>query len=58
MFTADTISSLSKWNYVTIAYENSTYIAISEGLSAGQFIIIDGNLNLDHDAEIQIDSIH
>lgn len=44
---------LAKWHYVTIAYENSTEIALSEGLKAGEQVIIDGNLNLGHDAPVE-----
>ncbi|MBD2705005.1 efflux RND transporter periplasmic adaptor subunit [Spirosoma sp. BT702] len=44
----------AKWNYVTIAYENDTDVAISEGLKAGDRVIVSGNLNLAHDAPVQI----
>lgn len=54
VFTHDTEAQLAKWNYVTVAYENDTEVAISEGLEAGQQVIISGNLNLDHDARVQL----
>ncbi|HKK76830.1 MAG TPA: efflux RND transporter periplasmic adaptor subunit [Saprospiraceae bacterium] len=54
VFTHDTEANLAKWNYVTVAYENDAEVAISEGLEAGQQVIISGNLNLDHDARVQL----
>jgi RND family efflux transporter MFP subunit len=45
---------LAKWHYVTVAYENSSEVAISEGLKAGEQVIIDGNLNLGHDAPVEV----
>ncbi|GAB4110697.1 MAG: hypothetical protein OHK0057_31890 [Thermoflexibacter sp.] len=45
---------LAKWHYVTVVHENSQAIAISEGLKAGQQVIIDGNLNLGHDAPVEV----
>ncbi len=45
---------LAKWHYVTIAHENQTHIAIGEGLKAGEKVIVEGNLNLGHDAKIQM----
>ncbi|MFY7827841.1 MAG: efflux RND transporter periplasmic adaptor subunit [Flectobacillus sp.] len=47
-------SGLAKWNYVTVAHENSQEVAISEGLRTGQKVIIEGNLNLGHDAKVLI----
>ena len=43
----------AKWNYVRIAHENSTEIAIAEGIKAGQEVVVEGNLNLGHDAKIR-----
>ena len=43
---------LSKWNYVTITGENSSSYIISDGLNNGDTIIIDGNINLAHDAQV------
>ncbi len=45
---------LAKWHYVTVTHENSTEVAISEGLKAGEQVIIDGNLNLGHDAPVEV----
>jgi len=45
---------LAKWHYVTVAHENSSEIAISEGLKAGEQVIIEGNLNLGHDAPVEV----
>jgi RND family efflux transporter MFP subunit len=47
-------NGLAKWHYVTIAHENSTQVAISEGLKAGEQVIVDGNLNLGHDAPVEV----
>ncbi|HSD15093.1 MAG TPA: efflux RND transporter periplasmic adaptor subunit [Flavobacterium sp.] len=43
----------AKWNYVTIADENSTHYAISEGLKTGDTIITSGNQHLAHDSQIK-----
>ncbi len=51
VFTVD--KGLSKWNYVTIAGENSSHYAIKEGVSVGDTIIVSGNLNLSHDARVR-----
>jgi RND family efflux transporter MFP subunit len=45
---------LAKWHYVTIAHENETEVAISEGLKAGEMVITKGNLNLGHDAAVSL----
>ncbi|AXE17918.1 hypothetical protein DR864_09320 [Runella rosea] len=47
-------SGLAKWNYVTIAHENDTEIALSEGIKAGDAVIVEGNLNLGHDARVRL----
>ncbi len=52
VFTYDVAAGLAKWNYVTIAYENDKEVAIGEGLKEGDLVIYEGNLNLDHDAEV------
>ena len=54
VFTYDAASGLAKWNYVAIAYENDSEAAISEGLKPGDLVIYEGNLNLDHDAEVEV----
>jgi hypothetical protein len=51
VFTAS--KGLAKWNYVTIADENSTHYAISEGLKTGDTIITSGNQHLTHDSQIK-----
>jgi len=45
--------SLAIWRYVTIEFENSTSLAIKEGLSAGDKIIIKGNVNLSHETVVK-----
>jgi len=58
VFIYDEEEQRAKWKYVTVADENDTDIATSEGLESGDKVIIKGNLNLDHDAIISVmDSI-
>jgi len=45
-------NNLAKWNYVTIAQENNTHYAITEGVKPGDTIIISNNMNLAHDADV------
>jgi len=45
---------LAKWNYVKILEENSTSYAIKEGIQLSDTIIVSGNLNLSHDAIVNI----
>ncbi len=52
VFTYDKKTQLAKWNYVTIAYQNDEQVAISKGIEANEEIIIKGQLNLEHDAEV------
>lgn len=54
VFTYAPQDNLAKWNYVTVAYENSTHIGISEGLQPGDAVIVEGQLNLSHDARVQL----
>jgi len=56
VFTYEETTGLAKWNYVTVAYENETEMAISEGLTEGDLVIYEGNMNLSHDAEVMVDS--
>lgn len=53
-YVADTdTSGLAKWNYVTVAQENDTEMAISEGIQAKDVVIVEGNLNIGHDARVK-----
>ena len=45
---------LAKWHYVTVLHENQSQVAIGEGLKAGEQVIVEGNLNLGHDAKIRM----
>jgi RND family efflux transporter MFP subunit len=45
---------LAKWNYVKTNDENTTSYSIAEGLKSGMKVIISGNLNLGHDAEVEV----
>jgi RND family efflux transporter MFP subunit len=45
-------NGLAKWNYVKTGDENTNSFTITEGLKAGCTVIVSGNLNLGHDAEV------
>lgn len=44
------------WNYITISAENYDSYLISDGLTAGDEVIVSGNLNLSHEAKVFIDN--
>lgn len=44
---------LAKWHYVITGQENDSEIIITEGLEAGEEVIVKGNLNLGHDARVE-----
>lgn len=52
VFTYAPEEKLAKWHYVTIAHENDRAVAIAKGVEAGDLVIYEGNLNLDHDARV------
>jgi len=54
VFTYAPEEGLPKWNYVTVAHENDEQIAVSEGLEPGMLVIFEGNLNLEHDAQVRV----
>jgi len=45
---------LAKWNYVKTGHENSRFVTITEGLKAGDSVIVSGNVHLAHDAEVKL----
>jgi len=45
---------LSKWNYVKVLDENSTSYALKEGVEIGDSVIVSGNMNLAHDAKVNV----
>lgn len=45
--------SLAIWKYVTIEYENSSMVSVSEGLSPGDLVIVRGNTNLAHETKVK-----
>ncbi len=47
----------AKWNYVDILDENQAVYAVREGISEKDTIIISGNLNLSHQAKINLDDL-
>lgn len=44
----------AQWNYVHTALENATCYSIADGLQEGDTIIVTGNVNLAHEAEVKI----
>lgn len=46
--------NLAKWQYVMIGEHNEQYTEILEGVSPGDFVIIEGHYNLAHDSKIRI----
>lgn len=46
----------AKWNYVKITHQNSSHLAIIEGLGKNDSVIITGNLNLAHDARVKVEN--
>jgi len=42
------------WNYVKTGLENATGFIITEGLSEGDSVIYDGNINLAHEAPVSV----
>ncbi len=57
VFIYDKKSGLAKWKYVDVLAENSTVYAISKGLAEGQEVIISGNINLSHDAKVNVNTV-
>ena len=55
VFAYDAESSRAKWLYVTVSYENDELVAVTEGVEAGQEIIVAGGFTLDHDANVRIE---
>ena len=54
VFVYDQPSGRTRWQYVTILAENDSEVALAEGVTAGQLVIVGGNLNLDHDVEVAL----
>ena len=47
-------NGMSLWNYVKIGLENATGFIITEGLTEGDSVIYDGNINLAHEAPVSV----
>lgn len=45
-------NSTAQWVYVTTGHENSSEYTVTEGLSAGDSVIYEGNLNLAHESPV------
>jgi hypothetical protein len=43
---------LAKWNYVAVGKESDSEVALMSGISAGQEVIVSGNLNLGDKASV------
>jgi len=54
VFAYDAESSRAKWLYVTVGYENDELVAVTEGVEAGQEIIVAGGFTLDHDSRVRV----
>jgi len=50
-------NGLAKWNYVEVVAENNTSYAIKKEINIGDTVIVEGNLNLSHDAKVQATSL-
>lgn len=55
VFTYDEASRRAKWQYVTVGYENDEMVGITEGVEAGQQVIVSGGLTLDHDVVVRVE---
>jgi membrane fusion protein (multidrug efflux system) len=42
------------WNYVSTGLENSSGYVVTEGLQAGDSVIVDGNINLAHESPVMV----
>ena len=54
IFTYDENSGLAKWNYVTVLHQNDEQATIAKGIVNNDKVIVKGQLNLAHDAEVKI----
>jgi hypothetical protein len=45
--------SLAIWKYVTVEFENSSSVALKEGLEPGDLVIVSGNVNLAHETVVK-----
>lgn len=55
VFTYAAAEQRAKWQYVTVGYVNDEQVAITEGVEAGQQVIVGGNLALDHDVVVRVE---
>lgn len=55
VFTYDEVSERAKWQYVTVGSENDELVAVTEGVEAGQRVIVSRGLTLDHDAVVRVE---
>ncbi|WP_038032780.1 efflux RND transporter periplasmic adaptor subunit [Thermonema rossianum] len=51
---AVTEDGIAKWHYVQTGAENDREIEITEGLHAGQWVIVSNNLQLAHDSPVEV----
>ncbi len=48
------LPSEANWVYVHTGLENASQYTITDGLKAGDVVITDGNINLAHDAPVEV----
>jgi RND family efflux transporter MFP subunit len=54
VFVYDSLTQTAQWRYVETVMENETDAALSEGVKAGEAVIISGNLTLDHNSPVKL----
>ncbi len=47
-------SDLAKWRYVQTGLENDKFVEITDGVAAGEPVIVEGHFTLAHDAKVII----
>lgn len=48
------VNGLAKWNYVEVGLDNGVELEVTDGLNAGDEVIITNNLQLAHEAQISV----
>ncbi|WP_236972150.1 efflux RND transporter periplasmic adaptor subunit [Membranihabitans marinus] len=54
VFSYDDQTGKANWNYVKIGAQNQSHVCIMDGISEGDRVIVEGNLNLNHGSEVSI----
>lgn len=45
---------LAKWKYIQIGEQNDEYIEVKEGVNKGEYVIVEGQYTLAHDAKVRV----